>query len=251
MFLRDLLNATYCWQLESTNREVSNFPCIDLIDRGRKIGVQISSDTGSGKINDTLKCINRHKLSQQIESLKVFLLLPRQDSYSVTVSCPGVAFRWEVDVIDFDRILKEATNCSLVQLQNIRGIVVNSLPSVFSNRLQPPQRSDSPFRIHTHRNTTECVEQSRCHDYGTPQTPAWLAATPERMCDPWLVEKLTQGANLKLFLDPHWGEGTWMVVDMLAREGVVINCDQRRDLQGPSPTTTTSTTPAPTPPKED
>ena len=73
-FVQDLLNAVYGWQLVSTNQVVANYKCIDLIDTSQKLGMQVSSDNSSAKINETLTCMATHDLAGTITALKAFVL---------------------------------------------------------------------------------------------------------------------------------------------------------------------------------
>src|ERR1700722_20353480 len=77
-FVAGLLNALFGWSLVSVNRNTANHPCIDLIDDTQGLAVQITSERGSAKLNNTIKCLKQHKRGKQIRSLKMFLLLPRQ-----------------------------------------------------------------------------------------------------------------------------------------------------------------------------
>src|SRR5262245_52609859 len=83
-FVQDLLNAVYGWQLESTNQTASNYKCIDLIDKSQKLGMQVSSDNRSTKINDTLTCLSTHGMGGTITALKAFVLGKKQGQYTIT-----------------------------------------------------------------------------------------------------------------------------------------------------------------------
>ncbi|MDB5328975.1 MAG: hypothetical protein JWP03_126, partial [Phycisphaerales bacterium] len=102
LFVEGLLNAIHGWKLVSTNREKANYPCIDLIDKGQALAVQVTSEKGSAKLTDTVECLKKHGLSGKVRHLKVFSLVSKQGHYTVNVECPGVAFDWHTDVLDFD-----------------------------------------------------------------------------------------------------------------------------------------------------
>jgi len=101
-FIQDLLNAIYGWQLESTNQATPNHPCIDLIDKKRSLGVQVSSDNSSAKINDTLTCLTNHGTVVTITALKVFILGTKQAKYKIKMPYAGVAFDWKNDILDLE-----------------------------------------------------------------------------------------------------------------------------------------------------
>jgi hypothetical protein len=82
-----------------------------------------------------------------IDKLKVFSLIPGQTSYAVKSTCPGVAFAWEADVLDFDGILRTITNISdLAHLQRIHNFETKSLPTVFATRRAILEASCSQLR---------------------------------------------------------------------------------------------------------
>ena len=142
-FVAGLLNAVFGWSLVGTNKEAANFPCIDLIDAKGRLGVQVTSEQGSEKLAGTLKCLEKQNLGEAISHLKVFLLIPKQSRYTVSNSCPGVAFDWKADVLDCDDVVK-ATQAiaNLDQLKSIQSHVVASMPKLF------PQYQPAPARVH-------------------------------------------------------------------------------------------------------
>lgn len=119
-----------------------------------------------------------------------------------------------------------------------------ALKEVESSALPALLAFDS-FRIVTHIGTVEAVSMNHCDRHGKPLAPEWLPTNPTRMGSEWLAERLTSGADLRLFFDPKWCGGTWFVADLRSGDGVVINLQQLSELRPPSPTTTT--TPAPPP----
>jgi tetratricopeptide (TPR) repeat protein len=139
-FVAGLLNALFGWGLVGVNRNIANHPCIDLIDDAQGLAVQVTSEKGSAKLNNTIKCLKRHKCGKQIRSLKVFLLIPRQKRYTVNAKCPGIKFDWRKDVLDFDDAVKAASRID--DLHHLRGVhkyIVEAIPSVF-----PEYQAQSP-----------------------------------------------------------------------------------------------------------
>jgi hypothetical protein len=141
------LTSVNDWNLSNTNAKTTNYQCIDLIDTDNKLGVQVTSECGAGKLNDTINCLSKHGMTMHIDKLKVFSLIPGQTSYAVKSTCPGVAFAWEADVLDFDGILRTITNISdLAHLQRIHNFETKSLPTVFATRRAILEASCSQLR---------------------------------------------------------------------------------------------------------
>ena len=130
-FVAGLLNTVFSWDLVNTNKKNANYPCIDLIDESRKLGVQVTSESGSEKLKDTLECLERHKLSDRVSQLKVLSLIIKQKRYKVKSKCPGIVFDWKVDVLDFTDLLQGALSLSDQQLGLVHRHVIDSMPTIF------------------------------------------------------------------------------------------------------------------------
>ena len=137
-FVANVLNALHGWDLRNTNRKVSNFPCLDLFGEQAKIGVQVTSEAGSAKINDTLACLEINHMPRQIDQFYHFSLIPKQGSYSIHSVPPGIAFAWKTDVLDFDSIFKQIQAAQDDVIAAVQKVVRRSLPTIFAaerNRL--------------------------------------------------------------------------------------------------------------------
>ena len=72
---RQVLNATYSWNLIDANKKIKKFPAIDLIDESRKIVLQVTSSLGTKKINDTLKGFNKFKEDTELKKYADYRLI--------------------------------------------------------------------------------------------------------------------------------------------------------------------------------
>ncbi len=106
------------------------------------------------------------------------------------------------------------------------------------NMSQPTTPSDF-VTILDHMGRQHSIELAICTYHGPAVKPDYLEQTPNRICDPWIADRLMAGRNLEVW---ETREGIWLVVDRANSEGRVINGDQLRDLR---PTPITTTTPAP------
>jgi len=126
----DLLNALHGWGLRNTNAVASNYPCIDLLDEDRKIGVQVTATTTLKKIKSTIDCIERHEFNSRIDRLIIFMLLSRQEDYSVSPP-KNIKFSKADDIIDFHTVIRYARYSvgSPEVLSNIRAVLRNHITS--------------------------------------------------------------------------------------------------------------------------
>jgi hypothetical protein len=188
-FVAGLLNSIYGWSLVSTNQSAANYPCIDLIDETLALGVQVTAEAGSAKLTKTLECAKAHDLAKKVKHLKVFLLISKQEKYSVHAECPGIAFDWEHDVLDFRDALQSAQAISyLPQLQRVHQHVVQSLPSIFPQHKQDrvplfipvtdPAKAWLPFSSRATSLVGRDKEQTRLENFlNSESTFSWLLMT--------------------------------------------------------------------------
>lgn len=82
-FIKDLLNACMGWNLINLNSDNSRYPGIDLGDKERHIGVQVTSTKTSKKISDSLDKIVSNNVDKDYNEIYFFILGKKQNSYSV------------------------------------------------------------------------------------------------------------------------------------------------------------------------
>lgn len=119
-----VLNALFGWGLVNANSIMPNHPCIDLLDLGNGVGVQITSEKGVAKINETLACVSRYSLN--LKRLIIFTLTPRQKDYGVKPSALG--FDSDEDVLDFDGVIIKAAHVSFDVLSKLHSEVKMRMP---------------------------------------------------------------------------------------------------------------------------
>jgi len=133
-FVGEVLNRLYGWALVPTRTMSARYPGIDLLDRGQKLGIQVTAEGGVDKINDTLRKLATSGGAVEINQLKIFALLGKQGSYAVRDACPGIAFTWKKDVVDFKSTLADVLNATEPKLTAIHEYVTSELPAVFASR---------------------------------------------------------------------------------------------------------------------
>jgi hypothetical protein len=238
-----LLNEMYGLKLDVMDRIVSNYPAIDLGDVDKHIAYQITRDKTSAKVSRTLNTFMKRGLQARFHKLKVLVIGKKQRSYEALKIPTGLAFNPEEDIVDHTNLVRAADGLPTPCLERLAKIVDEELEPL----RQRGSRSDKQsVRVTTHTigGVPETVDLTTCKRCGKPVVPPWLHTDPTRMGSPWLVRRLSEDAELRLYYDPNWGEkGTYFVVDLADGDGVVLNCHQWGELKPSSATTTT--TPAP------
>lgn len=105
-FIAQLMNYIYGYNLSNLNQEKSNFSGLDLGDKQKKIGVQVTSTSKSIKINDTLEKINRNESCKVFDIIKIFILSEKQSKYSINNNYSRIKFDFKTDILDFDDLFK-------------------------------------------------------------------------------------------------------------------------------------------------
>lgn len=80
----EILNRVYGWKLNNLNTKRQNFPGIDLGDAQIGLGVQVTADKTSAKLQHTLAKVMEHDVYKTYPHIKMMILVEKQASYSVS-----------------------------------------------------------------------------------------------------------------------------------------------------------------------
>lgn len=106
-FYKDFLNLLYGYQLVNINILEKNSAAIDLGDKKRKIAFQVTSDSSSNKIHETIKKFIEKKLYNDYSELNMLILTEKQEFKRVTFDTKGYfAFSSDKNIWDIDYIIK-------------------------------------------------------------------------------------------------------------------------------------------------
>ena len=100
----EVLNRIYGWKLENLNYVEKNYPGIDLGDLEQGIGVQVTVEKNSNKVNNTIFKIVKNEVYNKFPHLKILILGDKQSSYSIR-NDEKIVFDDEKDIIDFMDLL--------------------------------------------------------------------------------------------------------------------------------------------------
>ncbi|MDD6207991.1 MAG: SMEK domain-containing protein [Clostridiales bacterium] len=104
----EVLNRVYGWHLKNLNYEEKNYPGIDLGDPELGLGIQVTVDKTSTKINHSISQIIKHEVYKKYPNLKILILGKKQASYSIQnpdQDNETVLFDAKKDIIDFSDVL--------------------------------------------------------------------------------------------------------------------------------------------------
>jgi len=126
-FLIPLFKIAFdCPDLCNQNRIQMNFPAVDLGCKTSRISIQITSDSSSSKVRETLVKFESHNLSSDFDSLYVYVITEKQNSYSSqrlteAVNSLSIVFDPSRNIIDFHDLAKRFGELTNEQLESINN----------------------------------------------------------------------------------------------------------------------------------
>ena len=116
--------AFNCPNLCNQNRTQMNFPAVDLGCETSRTSIQITSDSSSSKVRETLEKFESHNLSRDFDSLYVYVITERQNSYtSQKLTEAGnnlsIEFDTSTNILDFRDLAKRFGELTNEQLERI------------------------------------------------------------------------------------------------------------------------------------
>ena len=116
--------AFNCPDLCNQNRIQMNFPAVDLGCETSRTSIQITSDSSSSKMRETLEKFESHGLGSDFDSLYVYVITERQKSYTSpklteAANNLSIEFAPSSDILDFHDLAKKLGELTDEQLEHI------------------------------------------------------------------------------------------------------------------------------------
>lgn len=113
-----------CPDLRNQNRIRMNFPAVDLGCETSRTSIQITSDSSSGKVSETLEKFESHNLSSNFDSLYVYVITERRDSYTSkklteAINKLSIKFDTSNNILDLRDLAKKFGDLTNEQLEHI------------------------------------------------------------------------------------------------------------------------------------
>lgn len=122
-FIKDLLNTCMGWNLLNLNTDTSRFPGIDLGDKERHIGVQVTSTKTSKKISDSLDKITNNNVDKDFNEIYFFILGKKQNSYSVNFAQYDTLDCSESNIWDISDIIAWCAHYDAVHMEKVWNVI--------------------------------------------------------------------------------------------------------------------------------
>jgi len=124
-FLIPVFNIAFdCPDLCNQNRIQMNFPAVDLGCKTSRTSIQITSDSSSSKVCETLEKFESHNLSSDFDSLYVYVITERQNSYSsqkLTEAANKLSIKFDTstNILDYRDLAKKLSELTNKQIERI------------------------------------------------------------------------------------------------------------------------------------
>jgi len=162
-FYRDILNEVYAFNLANCNDERSNAPGIDLADEAQRVAVQVTSQRGSSKINDTLRVLSEDHIAKYS---KIIILVAglKQQSYPGLDQELLTRTNFMADNIwDYTDVCKRLINLPLDKLQALHAMVSKQVARVKIELEVPDENGIYPTGIELY---AEAIPHERLSNLG-------------------------------------------------------------------------------------
>jgi hypothetical protein len=133
-FIKDFLNIIYEYNLVNLNQTRSNEPGLDLGDDAQKLGVQVTTDKKSDKINHTLEKITDEQKARY-ERFVILILGAKQRRYDGISPELAANLHFEIanDIWDFGDLERAIVSLPLDKINSIYNFLQSNLIRVFSD----------------------------------------------------------------------------------------------------------------------
>ncbi|MCX5814268.1 MAG: SMEK domain-containing protein [Proteobacteria bacterium] len=113
-----------CPDLCNQNRIQMNFPAVDLGCKTSRTSIQITSDSSSSKVCETLEKFESHNLGNDFDRLYVYVITERQKSYTsqkLTEAANSLSIEFDpsIDILDVQDLAKKLNELTNEQLKCI------------------------------------------------------------------------------------------------------------------------------------
>lgn len=122
-FIKDLLNACMGWDLVNLNTNTNSFPGIDLGDKERHIGVQVTSTKTSKKISDSLDKVVSNNVDKDYYEIYFFILGRKQNNYSVDFTKYDTLDCSENNIWDVSDIIAWCSHYDSIHMEQVWNVI--------------------------------------------------------------------------------------------------------------------------------
>lgn len=121
--IQEIFNVLFDLKLSNSNEYVKNAKAIDLQDSTNGIAIQVTANSRKNKIQETLDKFFEHDLDSDFETLIIFILGKKQQSYKNLKIKDGFIFSPDEHILDFSKLVSKLSFIPTSKLEKIRNLL--------------------------------------------------------------------------------------------------------------------------------
>jgi hypothetical protein len=123
-FFRDFLNQIYGYDLKNANYVKINTAAIDLVDDVQQLAIQVTSDTSSTKVHETISKFNKGLLFEKYSRLVILVITAKKEFPKVQFDNIGnTLFDKQNDIKDISDLLNDINNFEIDKIELIADFI--------------------------------------------------------------------------------------------------------------------------------
>ena len=147
-----------CPDLCNQNRIQMNFPAVDLGCKTSRISIQITSDSSSSKVWETLEKFESHNLNNDFNILYVYVITEKQNSYSsqkLTEAANKLSIKFDTstNILDYRDLAKKLSELTNKQIERINEHFEEEF-----------RQADASLKFHSNLEAFLSVSQQKIED---------------------------------------------------------------------------------------
>lgn len=145
-FFCGLLNMIFGYNLKNLNAQNKNHPAVDLGDAASRISFQVTIDSSSTKINETLKKFDAHNLKKDYDRVVVLVIGFKQRRYTANFVCKTINFSRN-DIWDLEDLMRKIRDSDSSKLSAVADYLEKELDAkIEGSSIDPTRISDEDIR---------------------------------------------------------------------------------------------------------
>ena len=137
--MRGLLNRIHGWNLENANMLAQNFPGVDLVDKGSRVAVQVTSTNSIAKVRNTWEKFDTDQMRGDYDRLIILVLKDVEPTEAMKAYQKGKWFDGAKDIWNIGTLQKQAEDLESVRrLKDISDYLKEQIEGIGRVRYRLP-----------------------------------------------------------------------------------------------------------------
>lgn len=160
-FYAEFLNLIYGYELENANNVTPDITAIDLVDKTNRLAIQVTSNTSSDKVKDTLRSCQKKEYYKSIDRLIILIITNKKDHKRAYANLPdaGIPFDPNTDIWDCSDIIHDISSLkkSVEQLKSIAEFLETNIALAQSPDKEQGKVFDNISNVNLNMNNEDII----------------------------------------------------------------------------------------------